>query len=148
LISIPKVKKQIGLGDLPEEVRVALIGIMNEMRIYDVEAGLIKMALLANANSKIYKSSLEKEAENRYKSRHFVEMNKTTATLQKAAEARAESEYNRGWAEAYKKYSISYPCNICGVLITLTPNSEVHRAIIGYLREEGWAHAECVNSQG
>jgi hypothetical protein len=147
LISKPRAKKQLGLGDLPEEVRVSLIGIMNEMRIYDVETGLIKMAQLADTNSKIYQSSLDKEAEKRYKSRHFAEMNKTTATLQRAAETRAESEYNRGWAEAYKSYSISYPCSICGALITITPNSEVHRVIIGYLRDKGWAHTECINKK-
>lgn len=144
-MSKPRSKKQLGLVDLPEDVRVALIGIMSEMRIFDVEEGLIKMAQLANTNSKNYQSSLEKEAEKRYKSRHFAEMNKTTATLQRASEERAESEYNRGWAEAYKSYSINYPCSICGRLITITPNSEVHRAIIGYLREKGWAHTDCIN---
>jgi hypothetical protein len=136
------------LDDLPQEVRATLIGIMNDARIYDVEAGLIKMALLADANSKIYQTSLEREAESRYKSRHFAEMNKTTATLQKAAEMRVEAERNQVWAETYQKYAITYPCSVCGKLITIVPGSESHRAILGYLQEQGWAHAECLKRAG
>ena len=144
----PRSKKTLSLDDLPEEVRATLIGIMNDARIYDVEAGLIKMAMLADANSKIYKTSMEREAESKYKSRHFAEMNKTTATLQKAAETRVEVARSQVWAEVYQEYAISYPCSICGKLITVAPGGETHRAILGYLREKGWAHGECLKRAG
>jgi hypothetical protein len=136
------------LDDLPEEVRSALVGIMNDARIYNVEEGLIKMAMLADANSKIYQTSLEREAESRYKSKHFAEMNKTTATLQKAAETRVEAARNQTWAEMFRKYAITYPCSICGRLINIVPGSETHRAILGYLQEKGWAHGECLKRAG
>ena len=138
----------LSLDELPQEVRATLIGIMNDARIYDVEAGLVKMAMLADANSKTYQTSLEREAESRYKSRHFAEMNKTTATLQKAAETRIEAARNQLWAELYQKYAINFPCSICEGLITIAPGSETHREIIGYLREKGWAHSECLKRAG
>ena len=136
------------MDDLPEEVRSALVGVMNDTRIYDIESGLTRLAMLADANSKIYRTSLERESESRYKSRHFAELNKTTATLHKAAEMRVEAARNQGWAEAYQKYAVAYPCSICGKLITIDPGSETHRAILGYLREKGWAHGECLKRAG
>ena len=138
----------LSLDELPQEVRATIIHIMNDTRVYDVEAGLIKMAMLADANSKTYQTSLESEAESRYKSRHFAEMNKTTATLQKAAETRIEAARNQVWAELYQKFAITFPCSICGGLVTIVPGSEVHRAIIGYLQEKRWAHGECLKRAG
>jgi hypothetical protein len=137
-------KKQIGLGDLPKEVRGPLIRLMNEMHIDDAEAGLVKMAILADTGSKEFRSLVAQKSERKYTSRHFEEMNKTAATLKKSAEAHALSEYNRGWAECYKKHAINFPCVICGGLIHITPNSEPHRVIISYLREARWGHSECV----
>ena len=121
---------------------------MSDARIYDVEAGLIKMAMLADANSEVYKNSIERGSENNYKSRHFREMNKTMATFKKAAEMREQSEYSRGWAESYRKYAINFPCSVCGELLAIEPNSEMHRVILGYLREKGWAHTECFKRPG
>jgi hypothetical protein len=142
-LSRTKARKPLGLESLPEEVRSSLLDIMHDYGIYDVEAGLVKMAILANSNSKPYKVLVVAEAERRYRSRHFTELNKAIATVQKDAATRAEVARNQGWSECFASYAIGYPCNVCGGLLYVKPNQEEHRLIVGLLREKGWGHVEC-----
>ncbi len=51
------------------------------------------------------------------------------------------------WSEAYdqaeKDYQIWYYCRVCGKRIDMEPNSDSHKAMIGYMKEHGLAHASC-----
>lgn len=143
-MSRERAKKRIGLDDLPKKVRITLIKVMNQFHIDNLEDALEKIAALADSNSHEYWELVGEQGEMRYKSRHFKEMNRTTATLKKTADAQVKAEYERGWAAAYKNYAILYPCKICQGMITITSDSEAHRAIIRYLQDAGWAHAKCV----
>lgn len=53
--------------------------------------------------------------------------------------ARAE-----GYDQAKKDHRIWYFCNVCRKPIYVLPNSESHKAIIGYMKENRWAHATCL----
>jgi hypothetical protein len=139
-----RARKPLGLESLPKEMRTPLLNLMHDHKIDDVEEGLVRMAQLAYANNKMFEDLVQKEAEKRYRSRHFIELNKAMATIQKDALARAETARQVGWSEAHGNYAISYPCCVCGGLIYMRPNQEEHRAVIGFLRENGWAHGACL----
>jgi len=51
------------------------------------------------------------------------------------------------WSEAYdqaeKDYQIWYFCSVCGKRIDMSPNDGDHKAMIGYMKEHGWGHANC-----
>ena len=139
-----RARKSLGLENLPKEIRAPLLNFMHDHGIDDVEEGLVKMAQQSNANNKMFEDLVQKEAERRYRSRHFVELNKAMATIQKDALARAETARQVGWSEAHGNYAISYACSVCGGLIYVRPNQEEHRALIGFLREKGWSHGACI----
>ena len=45
--------------------------------------------------------------------------------------------------QAKKNYQIWYFCNVCGKRIDMYPNDDAHKAMIGYMKDRGWAHAKC-----
>ncbi len=55
-----------------------------------------------------------------------------------------KNSYNRGYADAKKKYKITYPCASCGKPITMFPGDEDHEFVKKQLKEEGWSHGSCV----
>ena len=57
--------------------------------------------------------------------------------------ARSE-EYKKGFMDAKNAYRLWFYCYVCGDVIDLLPNSDIHKAIIGYLKNERWGHTECV----
>ena len=54
-----------------------------------------------------------------------------------------EQAYNEGYDKATEKCQIWYYCAVCGKRIDVEPNSDSHKAIIGYMREHRWAHSSC-----
>ena len=54
-----------------------------------------------------------------------------------------EKEWNKGYDEAKKEHQIWYFCAVCGKRIDIEPNGDSHKAMIGYMKERGWAHAKC-----
>ena len=44
--------------------------------------------------------------------------------------------YENGFMDAKVAYRIWFYCNVCGGVIDLLPNSDVHKAIIDYLKKE------------
>ncbi len=51
--------------------------------------------------------------------------------------------YNHGFRNAKRTYRIWIFCNVCEKVIDILPNSDAHKAIIDYLKREGWGHPEC-----
>ena len=53
-------------------------------------------------------------------------------------EARGE-----GYDEAEKEFQIWYYCAVCRERIDMMPDSDSHKAMIGYMKEHGWGHPSC-----
>ena len=49
------------------------------------------------------------------------------------------------WSEGYDQAQIWYYCAVCGERIDMSPNSDSHKAMIGFMKDKGWAHASCHN---
>ena len=49
-----------------------------------------------------------------------------------------------GHNHAREEFEITYPCSVCGKPITMKPRSKSHKAIMGYMKEQGWGHSNCV----
>jgi len=43
-----------------------------------------------------------------------------------------------------KLWRVNYRCNVCGKVMTVETDKE-KKAIVQYMNEYGWSHAECVN---
>jgi len=56
-----------------------------------------------------------------------------------------ERAWGEGYDQAEKEYQIWYFCALCRKRIDIDPNSESHKAMIGYMKEHGWGHASCVD---
>ena len=54
-----------------------------------------------------------------------------------------EKSRRAGYEQGRKDYQIWYYCDICKKRIDVTPDSECHKAMIGYVREHGWGHRHC-----
>jgi len=54
-----------------------------------------------------------------------------------------DKAWSEGYDEAEKEHQIWYHCAVCQKRIDVVPNSDSHKAIIGYMKERGWAHASC-----
>jgi len=134
-------KDTLQMEDLPESFRLALIKIMAKYQIVDVEDGLQRAALLLDRNSEEYDKDVNLKSERKYRSRHFIEMNKTRRTWEKEAYDRG---YHQGYTEAEATFKITYRCSICGETLTMMPNANDHIAAQRYLREQGWAHSTCL----
>ncbi len=61
----------------------------------------------------------------------------------KAYEKAHSEGYENGFADAKKTYRIWYQCNICDDNIELVPNSDAHKAMIDYMKNERWGHPKC-----
>jgi len=54
-----------------------------------------------------------------------------------------EKAWDEGYHRAEKDYQIWYFCSVCRKRIDMEPNSDSHKAMIGYMKENGWGHASC-----
>ena len=54
-----------------------------------------------------------------------------------------EKAYDEGYNQAEKDYQIWYYCAVYGKRIDMEPNSDSHKAMIGFMKEHGWRHANC-----
>ncbi len=54
-----------------------------------------------------------------------------------------ETAWGEGYDQAEKDCQIWYYCAGCGKRIDIGPNSNSHKAIIGYMKDVGWAHESC-----
>jgi CRISPR/Cas system-associated protein Cas10 (large subunit of type III CRISPR-Cas system) len=106
--------------------------------IDNVEEGLERSAILYNSNLEAFKKAVNNEAERRYRSRHFTELNKALKT-------RYDSQQNQIFYSVKRKFCITYPCSICGRPIELQPDGKDIPIIRNYLNSAGWAHSTCIN---
>ena len=51
--------------------------------------------------------------------------------------------FGEGYVAAVEATEIWYYCNSCRERINVSPNSDAHKAIIGYMKEHGWQHTSC-----
>ena len=54
-----------------------------------------------------------------------------------------EAAYDEVYGDAKERYQIWYFCSVCGKRIDVPPNSDSHKAMIGFMKEHGWGHASC-----
>jgi len=54
-----------------------------------------------------------------------------------------ETAWGEGYNQAVEDYQIWYFCAVCGKRIDMAPNSNSHKAMIGFMGEHGWGHASC-----
>jgi len=54
-----------------------------------------------------------------------------------------ESAFSEGYIQAEEECQIWYFCAVCGKRIDMSPNSDSHKAMIGYMKEHRWAHKSC-----
>ena len=54
-----------------------------------------------------------------------------------------EKARREGYDQGKKDHQIWYYCCTCGQRINMAPDSESHRAMVGYMREHCWAHTNC-----
>jgi hypothetical protein len=63
--------------------------------------------------------------------------------LEKDFTAAYEKRHADGFNKASNTWGIWYFCSICNEMIFVKPNSNVHNAIIKYMKEHNWAHMKC-----
>jgi hypothetical protein len=136
----PPKDKTPAIEDLPEHFRLAFIKVMAQFGIANLHEGYRRAAILLDRNSEQYQKDVEKEAERRYRSRHFKEMNSARMTIDQGGFDRG---YPTGYREAEKTFKITYPCSVCGEILIMMPNANDHLAAQRYLREHNWAHSAC-----
>ena len=77
----------------------------------------------------------------------FAEFVKDSLGLQQLKIPDIEEIKERAWDEGYNQavedYQIWYFCSVCGKRIEMSPNDDDHKAMIGYMKEHGWGHANC-----
>ena len=54
-----------------------------------------------------------------------------------------EQAGHEGYNQAAEDCQIWYYCAVCGKRINVEPDSDSHKAIIGYMKEHGWSHSSC-----
>ncbi len=50
---------------------------------------------------------------------------------------------NVGGKRGKRKWAIWCYCNVCGEITYIEPNSDAHKAIIEYMKEQKWGHLKC-----
>ena len=71
---------------------------------------------------------------------------KTDLWAKKLEEARKkgyDEGHQKGYDEARLRYRVTYNCSICGQGLEVT-HTEEKEAITRYMRENGWAHQQCL----
>jgi len=52
-------------------------------------------------------------------------------------------EWEEGYNDGVEEYQIWYYCAVCGKRMDMEPNTDAHKAMIGFMKEHGWGHASC-----
>ncbi len=54
-----------------------------------------------------------------------------------------EKARDQGYKQAVEDWQVWYYCAVCRQRIDMEPNSDSHKAMIGYMKEHRWGHASC-----
>ena len=54
-----------------------------------------------------------------------------------------EQAGHEGYDQATEDCQIWYYCAVCGKRINMEPDSDSHKAMIGFMNDHGWGHASC-----
>jgi hypothetical protein len=54
-----------------------------------------------------------------------------------------ERARKEGYNHAKRDHQIWYYCSVCQEPINVEPNSDSHKAMMGYMKEHGWGHTRC-----
>ena len=137
------------LESLPNPFRRAIVKLMAKDDL-ELEEALEQAAALLDPNGKEFDHRVSKEAQRLYKSRFMSEMNVARSTFQKHTEREVVKAYDRGYdsglQEGQKLFEIWYFCSICGKKMTMYPNAVDHQAMIGFMKDRGWSHGECLKT--
>ena len=60
-----------------------------------------------------------------------------------ATEEIRERARDEGYNKAKEECQIWYYCAVCGKRIDMEPNTDAHKAMIGYMKQNGWRHESC-----
>ena len=55
-----------------------------------------------------------------------------------------EEATREGYSQAIREWQIWYYCNVCKKKVTVKPNSVDHKRIIGFAKQNYWAHESCL----
>ena len=145
-----KEKSPLPLEDLPETLRMAVVRLMAKYNI-DLDEAYMKLAVLADQNSRIFEEVVNKKAESLYKSRVMTQMNAARVSINKTANTKLQQKYTDGYNDGYIKsredHAIYYYCNVCQKPMYIQPNSDVHQAVVNAMCKQGWGHADCHNKK-
>ena len=73
-----------------------------------------------------------------------IALKKQNADYMELKDKTYEEGLDRGYELAKDDYRIWFYCISCGGESYIIPNSNVHKAIIEYLKKQGWGHSECL----
>lgn len=94
------------------------------------------------------KSSVDVKWYDMVKSGHSsIEKEAYYAGLREGKDIGYELGYSEGFDDALKDYRISYPCSVCGKPIEMRSGDDDHKALIDYMKENGWRHAGCNSTE-
>ena len=137
-------KKYPSLEELPDSLRLAIAKIMVQFKMSDLERVYDYAAILIDSNSEEYEKQVNNEAEQRYRSRHFKEMNKARTTIEsRVRDWTSKTSYQK----AKNEYHIWGFCSQCGEQYSILPNSDAHKEVIDHLLRNNWKHTECPKKQ-
>ena len=51
--------------------------------------------------------------------------------------------FENGYNQAREEFEITYLCSVCGRPIDMKPGGEGHKAMVTYMKENGWGHKSC-----
>jgi len=54
-----------------------------------------------------------------------------------------QAAWGEGYDQGIEDCEIWYYCAVCGKRIDMSPNSDSHKAMIGYMKEHRWGHVSC-----
>ena len=78
--------------------------------------------------------------------RSFADILKVGLGILKLDSEKEDKAYRRGYDKGYKKaeneFKVTYPCSVCGKIMSLDSEDE-RRAAAEYMKAHGWAHHEC-----
>ena len=105
---------------------------------------------IKEAREEGYKEGFEaakRELEKSEKEAHERGLNKGVKKEKEGLKPRLKEALKRGYEEGLKdarsRYEITYPCAVCGEMMTMYPNQNDHQKMRELMVQYGWKHNNC-----